>query len=490
MTTPARLAQAIAIVTAGSLVVAGLVLLLRDAGASGPSRSAPEPPPPLIFAREGCSLTNDDAARAFVTGADGGASLVVGDRRYWLFGDTVLSAASGRQIEPNSIASSAVPAGRGCPQLTYHAGPSGAVPFLEKDGSLTVWPSGAWPLDDASFLVYATYVYGQGPYDYWIGEVGVARVDTRTMTAEVLARRLWDADSGFRSQVIGTQVVEAGSDGRLRFVLETESGHRLLARASPGQIAEAAAYEFWDGDGWTADEARAAPLWAIAAASSDLERLVSEEAAGTIAYDDAGGRYLSIVNVGAARLVARTAARLEGPWSAPVDWLDCTSFAQPAVPVCYSPYQHPQLASEDGRTIFLTLTRLATYDVVALELRPATPVRKYRPDDGTVTYGVTPPSGADEGIAFYASDVLLPGFARIYAWTRGEETMFGADAPEGFERGEPLFYAPLAQKVDGSLLTYRPVYDWRAGDTHLLSKQAAGLETEGYTRGEVVFYAP
>ena len=49
-------------------------------------------------------------------------------------------------------------------------------------------------------------------------------------------------------------------------------------------------------------------------------------------------------------------------------WIDCSTVAQPAVPTCYSPFQHPQLAGDGGRTLFITFTRLASYDVVAYEV--------------------------------------------------------------------------------------------------------------------------
>jgi hypothetical protein len=71
--------------------VAGLILLSVQAlrlPASAGDEIPPEPPD--AAARIVCSFSNDDAARATVAGADGGISVVLGDRTYWLFGDTLL----------------------------------------------------------------------------------------------------------------------------------------------------------------------------------------------------------------------------------------------------------------------------------------------------------------------------------------------------------------------------------------------------------------
>ncbi|MHB8378242.1 MAG: DUF4185 domain-containing protein [Dehalococcoidia bacterium] len=365
------------------LAVSGLVLLaartLRSSAAVPPPASAPlaaappatAPMAPAARAELVCSFSNADAVASQVQGADGGQSVVVGDRTYWLFGDTLFLPASGKQIEPNSIAWSSGDAPGRCPKLRYHARDGVAVPFIPKDGSLTVWPAGAFPVDAHSFDVYTVYVYGSGPYAYWIGEVGLARVDTASMRVETLSRRLWDASSGFEDQVIGAQPVDSAG-GFLRVVLQTQGGDHLLARVRPADVADARAYRYWDGAGWSPRPAAAVPIWPHARTTDPLARIASYDDGGSIAYNAYLGKYVAVVNDGIGKIAARVADRLEGPWSAPADWIDCSAIAQPAVPVCYSPYQHPQLATDGGRGLFLTFTRMAAYDVVAyrIELGP------------------------------------------------------------------------------------------------------------------------
>ncbi len=333
-----------------------------------PDQQAAVAAPASVSARLVCSFSNTDAQAAAIQGADGGQSVIAGGRTYWLFGDTLFLPRSGKQIEPNTIAWSSRDQPGRCPQLTYYARDGIGVPFIAKDGSLTVWPTGAFASSDHTFDIYTAYVYGSGPYDYWIGEVGLERIDTRTMQAQTLARRLWGAQSGFADLVIGAQPVDADAEGYLRIVLQTRQGDHLLARVRPGSATEAGAYQYWDGGSWSATPSAAVPLWQRPAATGPVGQLASFDNGANIAYNRYLRKYVAVQNAGIDKIGARVADRLEGPWSAPAVWLDCSVIARPAVPVCYSPFQHPQLASDGGRTIFITLTRMGNYDVVSYEI--------------------------------------------------------------------------------------------------------------------------
>jgi hypothetical protein len=184
------------------------------------------------------------------------------------------------------------------------------------------------------------------------------------MRVQILARRLFDGTSGHRSQVVAALPVDLDGNGRLRVLLELDDGEKLLSRVDPGRMAERAAYEYWDGAGWTADAASADPLWPAPGARTPVEELAAFESGAHVAWNGYLQRYVAIVNAGFAAIGARTAERLEGPWTGVTPLLDCTAFAAPAVPVCYSAYQHPELSPNGGRTLVLTLTRMATYDTV------------------------------------------------------------------------------------------------------------------------------
>lgn len=370
-----RFAPMAALAACAMLAVAGFVLLMMQSRAG--SAASPARPvnaanaPSAVAVSQVCSLANADATAAKIQGADGGQSVVVGGRSYWLFGDTLFLPVSGKQIEPNAIAWSPAGDSAGCPRLTYFARDGIGSPFIPKDGSLTVWPAGAYAVDDHTFDVYTVYVYGSGPYAYWIGEVGLARVDTRTMQVTTLARSLWNASSGFEDQPMSATPVDV-SGGYLRVVIETKLGDHLLARVRPDAMADAGAYEYWDGQTWQREASRARPIWPHEHAADALRKLATFDSGESIAYDAYLGKYVAVVNVGVNAIGARVADRLEGPWSAPVAWIDCTKVSQPALPSCYSPSQHAELAADGGREIFLTFTRMGTYDVMAyrVELGP------------------------------------------------------------------------------------------------------------------------
>jgi hypothetical protein len=486
------------VASAAAAALAGAVLLAINALRSSASTAAPpavqQSVPAIVYARYVCSFSNDDAKAALVRGADGGQSIVVGNKTWWLFGDTLFLAEAGKPIEQNSIAWSDSTGADGCPKLHYYARNGVALPFLAKDGSLTAWPAGAWASSDHTIDFYTAYVYGSGPYAYWIGEVGLARLDTDSMQVDVLSRKLWDASSGLVDQVVGTQPVETDADGKLRLVLQTKLSTKLLARVAPDHAADITAYEYWDGSGWSAAAAAAVPLWQQPTGQDDVHQLASFENGASIAWNDALHTYLAIVNTSFSAIGVRTADRLEGPWSEPRPWLDCLEFTQPAVPACYSPLQHPQLGGDGGRRIFTTLTRMSTYDVVAFELTLGTAIHEYR-RNGDVAYGTSPPDGGgwvDEGAALSASATQLPGLVPVFRWTRGDESRYATATSPGqsYVRGDPAFYAAPGSNVTGSSLTYQPVYDWHSGTKHVLALPDADLTQYGYQRGDIMFYAP
>ena len=489
-------ARTLLVTLAAVPAIAGAALLaihvLRPGAATRGAPLDAGPPPAVVYARPLCSFSNEDAKAALVQGADGGESIVIGDKTWWLFGDTLFQAESGKQIEQNSIAWSDSLRPDGCPLLHYYARAGVAIPFLPKDGSLTVWPTGAWPVDDHSFDFYTAYVYGSGPYGYSIDEVGLAHLDTATMQVTVLKRTLWDRDSGFPDNVIGTQPIDLDAEGRLRIVLQTSASTKLLARVRPAALADTSAYEYWDGQAWSPSPANAAPLWPQAHSDDPVQKLASFENGASIAWNEALHKYVALTNIGYSAIGARTADRLEGPWSDAQPWLDCLAFAEPRVPTCYSPLQHPSLATNGGRTILATLTRMATYDVAAFELTLATPIHEYHDGDSVIYGDGSQRAGSDKGVAFDASSDPLPGFVPVYRWRRGAETQYAVAAPaDGFAReSDAAFYAAPSAAVFGSETKYRRVYDWSNGKSHLLSPLTRGLDQYGYTQGAIAFYVP
>jgi hypothetical protein len=317
-------------------------------------------------------------------------------------------------------------------------------------------------------------------------------METATMESTVTARRLWDGASGFPSKVIGAQPVEADDADRVRLILQAENGEKYLARVPEGALDDALAYEFWDGAGWSPEPGGAATLWTPETAGSDIEELAAFENGAWFAWNDALDKYIAVTNTSFAEVGARTADRLEGPWSDEEVWFDCLAFAQPRVPTCYSPLQHPQLARDGGRTLLLTLTRMDLYQTIVVEVTLGDAIHEYRRDDAVV-YAAEAPGGGwtDEGVAFHAAVEPRDGFEPVYHWESGERTLESPDSPGvDWTRGEVVFYAPTSPELPGSILRYRPIYAWSDGVRQLLSPLATGLEKYGYAREDIMFYAP
>jgi hypothetical protein len=343
--------------------------------------------------------------------------------------------------------------------------------------------------------MYIAYVYGSGPYNYTIDEIGVGRFDTDTQQTTILNRRLWDNTSTLPSHIIGAAPVEVADDAQLRVVLQGLDGPKYLTRVSLDEIADPAAYEFWSGDDWADAPTAAAPLWNADEPETNLERLTAFEGGASIAWNDAVGAYVAMMNTGFDSAGVRTAPALEGPWSEPQPWFSCLDFARPRVPACYSPLQHAQLAQHDGSVLFATVSALEPYETHVVAATIGDAIHEFRRGDDVIyATSISSDEWEDQGVAFYASWEEREGFIAVREWTSGEERRFATASPgEGWTEGGAAFYAAPAETIPGSLLRYRPVYDWASvtsDNTHVLSLLPAGLEQYGYTRGEIMFYAP
>jgi hypothetical protein len=128
-----------------------------------------------------------------------------------------------------------------------------------------------------------------------------------------------------------------------------------------------------------------------------------------------------------------------------------------------------------------------------VELRLGAAVHEWSDGAGQTAYGVTSPGEgwSDEGTKFYASDIEAPGFAGVHLWETVEgERVYSPQQPGGaFEDMGVAFYAPASSSVPGSLAPYAPVYRWDSGSAHRYSTASAGLEAQGFIRGDVAFYA-
>lgn len=457
-------------------------------GAPPVGRPVAADPPVLLTRRTVCSLINDDALSASITGFDGVTSVVAGGRDYWLFGDSFLAVPSGEPaVVPASFAISSDLDASDCVRMTYQRAAGKVVPLFPRLGENTAWPDGAIALTPDEITFYIDKVHRDSPFSWNVSDVGLGRLDVNQAQGTRVAESLWNQGSGFADTVVGARSpVRIGDD--VYVFLYTSAGRNLLVRVPSSRMADASAYSYWTGSDWSSAPADAASLW------PPVESDLPTDNGASVRYNEFLGKWLALRSMGLSTLQAQTADRLEGPWSDPYLWLRCDQAqgVQAVIPTCYSGEQHQELTRDGGRTLYVTFSSQSPFSVWLLEVRLAVGIHEWR-RGAEVEYSAREPDGGgfeDGGVGFYAGDTPVPGFVPVYLWTKGQDRQYAPASPgDGFEQGGIVFYAAPAARVNKSDLTYTPVYRWDGpAAEHLYSPTppAGG----GFSQGPVSFFVP
>lgn len=443
--------------------------------------------PVVVADRTVCSLINDDATAASIEAFDVVGSVVASGKTFWLFGDAYLTEpAWSTPMVQAPVAVSADIDASDCVSMKYKASEGRAQAlFPRREGETVAWPTGAISVENGYVSFYFARVYRESPTEWHVGQIGLGRFDTGTMNGERVMETLWDASSGFGESVNGARSpVRLGND--VFVFLHTARNRHIVARVPADSLADPDAYSYWDGVDWSAEAANAKPLWPEPASALPTHDGVS------VQYNEFLGKWIALYSRDLSRLRVRLADALTGPWSPAYEWLNCSQAFEPVWPVCYSAEQNLQLTRDGGRTLYVSLSTSYPYTGWLLELRLGVPIRQWRDEAGERYYSAVAPGQAygDEGVAFYAADMPVPGFSPIYAWRASDERIYSASSPgSDFIQAGTAFFAPTSQELPGSTVRYDAVYRWDAGKAHIFSPMASGLEKMGYTRGPVAFYA-
>jgi hypothetical protein len=145
-------------------------------------------------------------------------------------------------------------------------------------------------------------------------------------------------------------------------------GAARLARVPAASILNLAAYEYWDGSGWTLGKpAEAEPV--INGPASEM----------SVQWNDYLGKYLAMYTDGPGNVVLRTAEEPQGPWSAAE-----TVVSSNAIPGgTYAPYVHPW---SSGNELYFTLSLWSEYNVMLMRttLTQSEPEPEPNPNPGWV----------------------------------------------------------------------------------------------------------
>ena len=359
-------------------VAASVVLALALAGCAGGSGVSVDPNPDRPFVLDGVSglteiaqLTGPDAmndtASVSVAGTDLGSMVDVGDRTLFLFGDTF------GERDPESIGGQGGFWRSNVAAWSTDDDPSDGISFdgwvtddvglaaalIEGDhdangagGEVTKIPTYGFTVGHAIYVSYMSVrFWGEpGAWDANRSALIVSRDDGTTW--QPVEGVEWPGDSNF-VQVATARVSEGGEDWVCFWSIPSGrfGGVQLMrVRATEEAVEDQSAYSYFAGsDGatprWSSDLADAetivegtigelSVMW-----STYLERWI-------MTYSDAGNAYI------------REGITPWGPWGDPIELVPGADY-----PGLYSPYLNPRYVSDDGRTIYFTLSLWGPYNV-------------------------------------------------------------------------------------------------------------------------------
>jgi hypothetical protein len=394
------------------------------------------------------------------TGGDRTVSVALpGDRIGWLFSDTFLGALNADGSRPPNapmIHNSLVVQTRGGLTTTLHGGSPTFPKSLMCDDSVGL---GCWIGDaivDGNFLrILVNHYESTGP-----GLLDVRRTRTSLVTLALPALNMWEPARELR---LGQKIAWGQSildEGGFTYIYGSEQADDFnfvhLARVPVGGLL--GSWQFWDGAGWSPDEARSARLASGVGTSFSVDRVQDRY---VLVSMESHLRFNSAV-------VAYTAATPTGPFTDPVEVYHVPELADPRPVIAYDATLHPNLA-RPGRLLFSyninSLNRGDAYSDVKLyrprfvevawppatrdpASRPAPPqALSARPDDdGRVRLAWLASAGADLRYRVYQRDLT----AGQMQWVRLPSAVVGTSTDlDELKNGHRYEYRVTAEGPSG-----------------------------------------
>lgn len=316
-----------------------------------------------------------------VTGQDGATSLLLpSDDALWLFGDTVegpFESIRGLSLEDKlSNTGALVPpqdASRGIEKFRFLSTSDGKrarqlIPFVdgEEPAAQRIWPIHGTCVGDDIYVFYhrISLIPGVDVFDnFKLDGMGIARAKVGQLEFERLhapdgSYEFWKGDQ----PTYGVFVEQ--KDGFVYLWGSLMTG-TFLARTRPGSITDPASYEYLV-EAPTAQDPKREPRWSSTyAPTASLFDSVPNEMSAT--YNRHLGCYVAIHTfLRENQLVMRTAPALTGPWSEAE-----VVYRPPRIKendLVYAAKEHPELARDDGRIIYVTFVNSSTYVPQMIEM--------------------------------------------------------------------------------------------------------------------------
>lgn len=316
----------------------------------------------------GPGAINDTEAVA-VAGTDLGSMVNVGDTTYFVFGDTFgtreegMTGGGGGNWRSNAIAYSTDddPAdgitfdGWVLDDIGFAAEVAvGAKDANTGEGEVTKIPTYGFAVEDAIYLYYMSVTYWGEPGQWDADHAGLVRSTDEGTTWEVLEAPQWPGDSSFVQ--VATATVSDGGEDHL-YLWSIPSGrfgsiHLMRVPATRDAVEDLDAYTYFSGtdDGGT-------PRWSeqLTDAVPVLDRAAGEL---SVMFHEQTERWLLTTMVDNGDAVLFEGVTPWGPWSEPH-----VLTTQAETPGLYGPYLNPRYVSEDGSTVYFTLSIWDPYNV-------------------------------------------------------------------------------------------------------------------------------
>ena len=350
--------------------VAASFILLCGLARGGACQTAP-PNTPSVRAVENAGLLFTDNP-AGVSGTDAGYSLPLGNKQtLWLFGDVFLLDNSPVRSYNGFVSNCAllVPSGAGMAPLKNYTFLTDAKTGLarrvlsqenEEKNGLRYWPLGGW-FDAKSKSTYLYYervrtTSAGGPFGFKVEGHGLALANA-AKPEELKFNRLptapdqeiwWNPEK--EGSIFGSAVIAPPSGDYIYIVGEQnrEGKNRgKMARVLKSRITGRMAYTYFTGN-------NAAPTWSDdVSKAADVEGLDEFPNELSISYNVYLGGYLAVHSIGINEKIRLSLA--PNPWG---PYRTIGEIGAPhralAKAFCYAGKEHPELAQENGKIIYIT----------------------------------------------------------------------------------------------------------------------------------------
>ncbi|GHO64106.1 hypothetical protein KSC_029980 [Ktedonobacter sp. SOSP1-52] len=287
-----------------------------------------------------------------VAARDGGATALIGGQLLWTFNDTLVAGDSHVRSSSAALAAPTNPLAVHEP-LDAKGAPYPFVPFTadeqvyndstgKPDDRIAIWPGSVINYQGGG-LVYSYKLKVQpGFLNYQFIGIALAHVQAgKTVATRESGLLFTYPEPDFVNAMIYNNTVYVF--GRPHN-MDTSNGPYVAARAPLALATNRSAYTFWNGSSWTSDVNQAAPLF------TDIP------GAMTVSYNPYLKQFLVVYSQGLTNnVVMQTAPSIIGPWSRP--FVAFAGLPPSQGGTDYAGIEHPELAKNGGRTIYISYYR-------------------------------------------------------------------------------------------------------------------------------------